>query len=180
MVGFSKEEWLQERIRDRAERQPEFAAWRKEHPLQACIWLAFCGYADAAFEANLSNLDTAAARHAAVGMSELASWLITPGAPCDFDAGEKFRDLLAQGLSPELAFELSRFPPQKKRGRPVSNRRAVLLAVEDRLRDPNLSWMQLAIKHCKCGEAKHTDHCKQRIRIQAIELKAMLKRLGGV
>jgi hypothetical protein len=66
---------------------------------------------------------------------------------------------------------------KKGKGAPVSNRLPVLLAVEQKMLNPRLSWMQLAIRFCQCGKREHDLMCRERVRQQARELQAMLARL---
>jgi hypothetical protein len=178
-LDFSKEDWLRERFRDRAERQPEFAEWRLAHPLQAAIWLSFCGYADAAVESVLVSWDPEGLKRSAAAMSELSTWLTNNCAQTQESLHDTFLQLLNAGLSPEQAFELAQpLRPKKRKGRPVSNRRPVLLAIEHQLLNPPVSWMQLALKSCQCGKQKHDTACRNRLRVQAGNLKKMLTRLG--
>ena len=175
---FSKEEWLRERIRDRAERQPDFAEWRTSHPLQAEIWLAFCGYADSAFESMLIHPDADAFQRSTAAMAELATWLTNSSPQLHDNVQETFQQFLDAGFPAEYAFALSQVRPKKRRGRPVSNRRPVLLAVEQKILFPHLSWMTLATEVCPCRKGAHDLQCRDRLRIQAMELDEMLTRLG--
>jgi len=177
-LGFSREEWLRQRIRDGAERQPGFSGWRTEHPLQARIWLAYCGYADSAFESMFMGWDVDAFQRSASAMAELASWLTNVSPQIEENLQETFRQFLNAGVPAEHAFALSQVRPKKRRGRPVSNRLPVLLAAEHQLLHPKLSWMRLAMKFCPCREPRHSLKCRNRLRIQARALKEMLTRLG--
>jgi len=177
--NFSKEEWLRERIRDRAERQPGLAAWRAAHPLQAEIWLAFCGYADSAFESMLIHRDADTFERSTAAMAELSTWLTNSSPQPGESAEETFRQFLSAGMPAEYAFALTQVRPKKRRGRPVSNRRPVLLAVEQKTLCPQLSWMTLATEYCQCRKRSHDNvRCRDRLRIQAMELDEMLTRLG--
>ncbi len=176
-LDFSKDDWLQERIRERAERQEGFAEWRATHPLQARLWLGFCGYADSAFEAILMRNDVRALQRSASAMSELASWIAEDRRPSAQDIEEAFRRCVEAGWPIDQAAELFQ-PPKKKLGRPVSNRWPVMLALEQRMQNPELSWMQLAVDFCRCGQPKHEYACRERIRQQAMVLDEMLNRLG--
>jgi len=178
-LDFSKEDWLGQRIRERAEGQEGFAEWRASNPLQARLWLGFCEYADSAFGAMLLRNDELALQSSASAMSELASWITDDRRGSAQDIEEAFRRCLEAGWPIEQAATLLQPPKTKKKlGRPVSNRWPVMLALERRMQNPKLSWMQLAVDFCRCDKPKHEFACRERIRQQAMVLDEMLNRLG--
>jgi hypothetical protein len=110
-------------------------------------------------------------------MAELWSWLKNASPPLiDKELSQTFAMLVRAGVPIEEA-ERTLQRSTKGRGRPVSNRLPVLRAVEQRMLNPDLSWMRLAIMFCQCG-GRHTLQCRERIRHQAMELEEMLTRLG--
>jgi hypothetical protein len=181
-LDFSKEDWFKERFRDRAERQEGFAHWRVDHPLQARVWLGYCGYADSAFEAMFTARDVEAFKRSASAMSELASWVSDDRLQAVGNIDEIFQEYLRAGLPVQHAIDLAQKPGKKKRGRPVSNRWPIMLALEHWMQikdtqDHDLSWMQLAIRFCRCGK-QHNERCRNRLRQQVMVLERKLLDLG--
>lgn len=175
-MSFSKEDWLQERFRNRVARAPGFSQWSQQHPIRSRVWLGFCRYADLAFESALCCWDVGEFNRHALAMSELASWLTNAKSPTETSI-QSFRQYIEAGLTPEQAHELASCRQAKRRGRPITARSWVLETYEQRVLNPRLSWMQLAIKFCPCRN-EHTVRCRERLRQQAIQLETMLTRLG--
>ena len=110
-------------------------------------------------------------------MKELVSWY-GEAHNANETSSETVERLVHEGFDLKRALDLSAKLSKRARGRPVSNRGPVLLAVEQRLLHPELSWMKLAIRFCQCGQSHHNEMCKQRIRQQAMKVEKMLTRLG--
>jgi len=159
------------------ETDEEFASFRKQYPLCARLVLGFFGYTDQALQA-LRIQDHSAAQKATAAMSELFSWIKNADPPVvDKALAEIVSGLIRAGLPTEQADIYLLAHVKKRRGRPVSNRLPVLLAFERKQVDPRVSWMRLARKYCRCGKITHDFKCRERIRIQAMELDEMLTRL---
>jgi hypothetical protein len=159
------------------EQDEGFRALRERYPLQARLVLGFFGYAEKALESLTACSDVPAAQNAVFAMAELWSWLKNASPPLvDKERSETFAMLVRAGVPIEDAGKtLQR--ATKGRGRPVTNRLPVLQAVEQRMLNPKLSWMRLAVMFCQCGK-RHGPRCRERIRHQAMDLEEMLTRLG--
>lgn len=182
-LDFTKEDWLKERIRDRAARADGFKDFETEHPLQARIWLAFCNHADAAFEAMFTRWDVDAFSRAASAMAELATWISDDRLATVQSADEVFQKHVRDGVPVGHAIEIAEKPQKKKHGRPISNRWPVMLALEHwrKVRERgnrDLSYMQLAVLFCRCGKPNHDERCRDRLRKQMIVLERKLTALG--
>jgi hypothetical protein len=177
-VGFSKEDWFQERIRDRAERQEGFAAWRLKYPIQARLWLGFCTYADLAFEAMFTRGDVQELSRCTSVMAELATWIASPDPGTQADRERWFKVLLDAGLPIGQALQQATAPEKRAKGRPVSKRRLATLALEAKELAPDLSWMQLAMKFCDCSKRPHDEKCRDRLRQEIRILQKTLEEWG--
>lgn len=180
VLVFSKDDWLQERIRDRAQRAEGFAEWSATHPLEADIWLAFCGYADLAFEAMLVRGDTQELRRCASCMAKLASWISIPPSGTQEEQEKWFQFLRNAGMPIEQAIDQASTPSKRAKGRPVSSRRPATLALEQKRQSPDRrwTWMELANNFCECTKPHHDSFCRDNLRQQVRLLEETLKRLG--
>jgi hypothetical protein len=168
-----------ERSRDKIEKSAEFSQLQRQYPLQARLLLAFFSFADDAIEALITRGDVQAAQKSASAMGELFTWLKNTSAPrMDKELADLFGTLVRAGVPMERVAGVLQNRFKKGKGAPVSNRLPVLLAVEQKIHNPRLSWMRLAMKFCQCGEEAHNLKCRERLRHQAQELDEMLHRLG--
>ncbi len=60
------------------------------------------------------------------------------------------------------------------RGAPTKKRESGIKALEMQLSD--MKWMDVAKEICDCGKSKHDHWCKERIRLEAFELKKLLRK----
>lgn len=163
--------------RENIESDEGFRALRERYPLHSRLLLAFFGYADKALDAISTRGDVRSAQECVSAMGELFSWLKNVSPPLIYkELSGTWAMLVKAGVPIEQAGNILQ-RSAKGRGRPVTNRLPVLQAVEQKMLNPKLSWMRLAIMFCQCGE-KHTPQCRERIRHQAMELEKMLARLG--
>ena len=122
------------------------------------LLLAFFSSADDALEAMIVRCDLLAAQASVSKMAELFTWLKNTSAPqVDGQLSELFATLIRAGMPMEQVAGILQNRPKKGKGAPVLNRLPVLLAVEQRKLNPQISWMQLAVKYCQCSLRKH-DH----------------------
>jgi hypothetical protein len=172
------ETWLA-RFRHHIESDDSFISFRVEHPLVASFLLAFFGRADQALGALSVRADVPAAQRLALEMGELYSWLKNASPPLiDKETSGTWAEMLRVGVPMEYATKVLLGQAKRGRGKPVSNRSLVLLAVEQKRLKPRLSWMKLTGKFCPCGQANHDTKCRERLRHQAQELEDVIARLG--
>lgn len=74
--------------------------------------------------------------------------------------------------------ELIKRATKRPRGRPATQRLSAIKALELRITNPKMSWAILAKNFCDCGQTKHNEACRERIRVGVRELSARLERLG--
>jgi len=60
------------------------------------------------------------------------------------------------------------------RGAPTTKRELGITALE--MHDSGMKWMELTAEICDCGKNKHNHWCKERIRLEAFELKKLLRK----
>ena len=60
------------------------------------------------------------------------------------------------------------------RGAPTTKRELGITALE--MHDSGMKWMELTTEICDCGKSKHNHWCKERIRLEAFELKKLLRK----
>jgi len=156
---------------------PGFQALAQSNPLQYRIVRAAINRLDLAFQ---SSIQVSEWIRFCSEFEELASWLgDQPNPPSRADILRTYRELKSSFSWPDdLAERYVTELERKERGRPRSNRRVVMLALEQRELNPTLSWMQLTIRFCACGKDMHDMRCRERIRQMALNLKRTLDRLG--
>src|ERR1700704_3361876 len=122
---LSKEDWVKQGIRERAQGEAGFDDWKSTHPIQARIWLAYCEYADRAFEAMFIRWDLEAFTRHVRSMRELASWISKDHLHIEGGLEVTFRrHFTNRQAEPELVTHM------RKYRRPGSNQWHVLLALE--------------------------------------------------